>query len=190
MGFPFIFRPARFVCPEGQPCDPQELCKSEDYLLSDDVKSIAYTFDLVCDREIIIQSCFNAFLFGGFVGSLYYGEVIERKGRRRGTIESTMMMVGGLIVSLLAGNVTLFSLGVFLFNAGFRGFYNASLLTLSEVMNETSRASTPMVLAIGWASGQIIIALLAIWVSSWRLIFFYTLVPLAVLTYYVYKYTL
>jgi hypothetical protein len=41
------------------------------------------------------------------------------------------MMVVGLIISLLAGNVTLFSLGVFLFNAGFRGFYNASLLTLS-----------------------------------------------------------
>lgn len=57
-------------------------------------------------------------------------------------------------------------------------------------MNETSRASTPMVLAIGWASGQIIIALICVWVSSWRLIFFYTFAPLCVLTYYVYKYTL
>jgi MFS family permease len=100
------------------------------------------------------------------------------------------MMVFGLFVSLLAGNVTLFSLGVFLFNAGFRGFYNASLLSLSEVMNETSRASTPMVLAIGWASGQILIALIGMWVSSWRLIFFYTFVPLCILAYYVYKYTL
>jgi hypothetical protein len=57
-------------------------------------------------------------------------------------------------------------------------------------MNETSRASTPMVLAIGWASGQILIALICVWVTSWRMIFFYTLVPLAILTYYVYKYTL
>ncbi len=129
-------------------------------------------------------------MFGGFIGSLYYGEVIERKGRRWATIESTVMMVVGLVISLLAGSVTLFSMGVFLFNAGFRGFYNASLLTLSEVMNETSRASTPMVLSIGWASGQIIIAFICIWVSSWRLIFFYTLVPLIILTYYVYKYTL
>lgn len=99
------------------------------------------------------------------------------------------MMVVGLFISLLAGNVTLFSLGVFLFNAGFRGFYNASLLTLSEVMNETSRASTPMVLAIGWASGQIIIAIICIWVSNWRLIFFYTVIPLSILLYYVIKYT-
>jgi hypothetical protein len=86
---------------------------------------------LVCERKKILQACFTAFLFGGFVGSLYYGEVIERKGRRWATVETTAVMVVGLGVSLLAGNVTLFSLGVFLFNAGFRGFYNASLLTLS-----------------------------------------------------------
>lgn len=115
---------------------------------------------------------------------------MERKGRRWGTIESTGMMVVGLYISLLAGNLTLFSLGVFLFNAGFRGFYNASLLSLSEVMNETSRASTPMVLAIGWAIGQIIIAFLCIWVSSWRTIFFLTAIPISILTYHVYKYTL
>jgi len=57
-------------------------------------------------------------------------------------------------------------------------------------MNETSRASTPMVLAIGWASGQILIALICVWGTSWRMIFFYTLVPLTILTYYVYKYSL
>lgn len=158
--------------------------------MADDIKSIAYTFDLVCDRKRVLQACFNAFLFGGFLGSLYYGEVIERKGRRWGTIESTLMMVVGLFVSLLAGNITLFSLGVFLFNAGFRGFYNASLLSLSEVMNETARASTPMVLAIGWALGQIIIAFLCIWITSWRVMFFYTVIPLSILAYYVHKYTL
>jgi hypothetical protein len=41
-----------------------------------------------------------------------------------------IMMIGGLYMSVLAGNVTLFSLGVFFFNAGFRGFYNSSLLSL------------------------------------------------------------
>ena len=52
------------------------MCKTDTYQLSSDVKSIAYTFDLVCDRKKILQTCFNAFLFGGFIGSLYYGEVI------------------------------------------------------------------------------------------------------------------
>ena len=99
-------------------------------------------------------------------------------------------MLVGLYLSSLAGNVTLFSLGVFLFNFGFRGFYNASLLSLSEVMNETSRASTPMVLSIGWATGQIIIAIICIWVSNWRIIFLLTALPMTVLFYYVYKYTI
>ena len=131
MGFPFIFRPAEFSCLPDQPCKQQSQCLLPNHVLSPHIKSIAYTFDLVCERKKILQACFTAFLFGGFIGSLYYGEVIERKGRRWATVETTAVMVVGLIVSLLAGNVTLFSLGVFLFNAGFRGFYNASLLTLS-----------------------------------------------------------
>ena len=137
----------------------------------------------------MLQTCFNAFLFGGIIGSLYYGEIIERKGRRWGTIESTLVMLIGVYLAILAGNVTFFSLGVFLFNFGFRGFYNASLLSLSEVMNETSRASTPMVLAIGWAIGQIIIALICLFVNSWRVIFLLTAIPMTVLFYYVCKFT-
>ena len=46
-----------------------------------------------------------------------------------------MMMTAGILVSILAGNITIFSIGDFFFNAGFRGFYNASLLSLTEVMN-------------------------------------------------------
>jgi MFS family permease len=46
-----------------------------------------------------------------------------------------------------------------------------------------------MVLSIGWASGQIIIALICNFVSSWRTIFLLTVIPLTLLTYCVYKYT-
>jgi len=41
------------------------------------------------------------------------------------------MIVAGLYVSALAGQAWIFSIGVFFFNAGFRGFYNASLLSIS-----------------------------------------------------------
>lgn len=99
------------------------------------------------------------------------------------------MMIGGIGLSILSGNITVFSIGVFFFNAGFRGFYNASLLSLTEVMSEVSRVSTPMVLSIGWAFGQIFIAILAIFIVYWRTIFIITFIPLAILTYYAYNYT-
>ena len=98
-------------------------------------------------------------------------------------------MVSGLYLSLISGNITLFSIGVFFFNAGFRGFYNASLLCLVEVMNEVSRTATPMVLSIGWALGQIVIAIIGVFILSWRFIFFVTAVPLTVLLWYTYKFT-
>jgi hypothetical protein len=40
-------------------------------------------------------------------------------------------MLIGIVVSLFSGNVTLFSIGVFAINFGFRGFYNAAVLTLT-----------------------------------------------------------
>ena len=69
------------------------------------------------------------------MGSLYFGEVLERKGRKHAVVQSLAMMVGGLALSFLSGTPVLFSIGVFFFNAGFRGFYNASLLLLSEATN-------------------------------------------------------
>ena len=98
-------------------------------------------------------------------------------------------MVAGLYVSLVSPNLIFFSIGVFFFNAGFRGFYNASLLCLAEVMNEVSRTSTPMVLSIGWALGQIVIAILCIFINSWKVIFILTVLPLTFLLYQAYKWT-
>jgi hypothetical protein len=97
-----------------------------------------------------------------------------------------IMMVGGLTLSLIAGSAWLFSLGVFFFNAGFRGFYNASLLSVSEVTNEVTRTATPMVFSIGWALGQILIGFICILVINWQIIFFITVLPLAILFYFIY----
>ena len=96
------------------------------------------------------------------------------------------MMIGGLTLSFLSGSAWLFSLGVFFFNAGFRGFYNASFLSIAEVTNKVMRATTPMICSIGWALGQIIIGLLSLFLINWRFIFLLTVIPLAALLYYVY----
>lgn len=98
-------------------------------------------------------------------------------------------MVAGLYLSVLAGSAILFSFGMFFFSAGFRGFYNSSLLTLCEVMNEVSRAWTPMFLSIGWAIGQITIALIGVWIINWRIILLFTVIPLSILLYYAYMNT-
>jgi len=187
MGFPIFFQPAKFICKEGEDCSDAAVCqRGPPYTLSDEVKSVAYSFELVCNRHKYLTTCFEAFLYGGFIGSLYYGEVIERRGRKYAVIESLLMMIGGLTLSFLSGSAWLFSLGVFFFNAGFRGFYNASFLSIAEVTNKVMRASTPMICSIGWALGQIIIGLLSLILINWRFIFLLTLIPLAALLYYVY----
>lgn len=139
---------------------------------------------MYCDRKKYLDICFNAFLYGGFFGSLYYGEIQERKGRKYVVHESILLMLIGFVVSLVSGNITLFSIGVFLVNFGFRGFYNAAVLTLTEVSSETSRMTFPIFLHLGWALGQIIIALLGLGITSWRVIFIITAIPIAVLFVY------
>lgn len=97
-----------------------------------------------------------------------------------------MMMGAGLALALISGSAVLFSVGVFFFNAGFRGFYNASFLSISEVSDKVLRTSSPMVLSIGWALGQIIIALLALFIINWRIIFALTLIPIVILFYFIF----
>ena len=133
MGFPIIFRPAMLVCADGNPCTEEVGCNQTEIVVSDVIKSVAYTFDLVCDRRRLLQICFDAFLYGGLFGSLYYGEIIERKGRRYVISESMAVMIVGIMVSLVGGSITVFSIGVFLLNFGFRGYYNAAVLTLTEI---------------------------------------------------------
>lgn len=133
MGFPIIFRPAMLMCPNGQLCTEEEGCSQTGYTVSDAIKSVAYTFDLVCDRRRFLGICFDAFLYGGFFGSFYYGEIIERKGRRYVVFESMVIMAIGIIVSLVGGSLIVFSIGVFAINFGFRGYYNAAVLSLTEV---------------------------------------------------------
>ena len=96
------------------------------------------------------------------------------------------MMVGGLVLGMLSGSAVLFSIGVFFYNAGFRGFYNASFLSIAEVTEKVLRTSSPMVLSIGWALGQIIIAFICMFITSWRGIFFLTAIPLAILFYFIF----
>jgi fucose permease len=133
MGFPIIFQPAQFVCEPGEDCSEAAVCARGEHVLSPEFKSVAYSFDLVCDRKGFLRRCFESFLVGGFLGSLYFGEIIERYGRRHAVLQSLLMMMGGLYLSCVSGSAWIFSLGVFFFNAGFRGFYNSSLLSISEV---------------------------------------------------------
>lgn len=43
-----------------------------------------------------------------------------------------------------------------------------------------------MFLSIGWAVGQITIALIGVWLTNWRVIFLLTVIPLSILLYYAY----
>jgi hypothetical protein len=42
-----------------------------------------------------------------------------------------IVMLGGMTLSFLSGNLTLFAIGAFILNFGFRGFYNAAILTVT-----------------------------------------------------------
>ena len=58
MGFPIIFQPAQFECAPGEDCSEEAVCSRSSHRLSSEFKSVAYSFDLVCDRKKYLTTCF------------------------------------------------------------------------------------------------------------------------------------
>jgi OCT family organic cation transporter-like MFS transporter 4/5 len=181
MGFPLLLLAPTFLClPGEQPCSEAEACLGE-YRLVPVLDSVVTEFGLVCAKRQILSLCFEAFLIGGFLGSLWYGELIERKGRAYPMKEAMGVMLAGMALCLLARHMTVLGVGLFLVNFGFRGYANAVVNNLIEVSSDLWRQISPVSLSLGWALGQVTVGLLGIWGAGWRLILAMATVCMAVL---------
>ncbi|KAL4508170.1 hypothetical protein ABPG72_021543 [Tetrahymena utriculariae] len=192
MGFPYLFDTPEVACYNSSQTNEQAIyCTVENacsqntnyyYPDQNSSKSLTEQFDLICSEDSYEGISGALLLLGGCIGSLYYADSTEKAGRQRVIKECMWIMAISSLIATFSINIYMFSLCLLFFGIGFRAFFNACIIYLTETTSNTIRQLAPNILSIGWALGQIIIAFLAMINTSWYYFtFIYTAIPLLVL---------
>jgi len=110
-----------FSCSEVIACSGDFSYRYKDLTMMD--TSITGSFNLLCGRSIFKFYCYIIFWFGGCLGSLFFAEIMETKGRLTSLIIGNTIMGFSCIFCSLMDNIILFAFGLFLINFSFRGIF-------------------------------------------------------------------
>lgn len=163
MGFPYLFTTPDVACypeaglkTEAVTCTPDEACaKGMRYYYPNEEtnKSLTFKFDLLCEEDSYEGISGALLLLGGCIGSLYYADSTEKAGRIRVIKESTWIMAISALVATFSINIYMFAICLVFFGIGYRAYFNACIIYLTETTSNTIRQLAPNILSIGWALG-------------------------------------
>lgn len=175
-GRPFLFDPPQPICYDKNnatvSCTIQQACNGTyNYTLSDSsIHSLVYSFDLLCDYEYWSDLSGSAMFLGGFLGSFYYSEMQEKNGRHVAINQSLWVTSIAMIISVVSINVYLNILALLIASFGMFAYLNNSIIYFIEISSDNLRIMGPNLFLIFWALGEIVLAILHVWIQSWRLI--------------------
>ena len=110
---------------------------------------------------------------------------MESKGRTPVLLHSSMITSIFALVSAFAWRIEIFAFCVFMMNFGFIGFFNASIVFITEISSENLRQITPNLLLLAWSIGHILIAGIMSTFNHWNIVmFFFIGVPLLLTSFF------
>lgn len=124
-------------------------------------------FDLVCDRKWLVSNIKSVFMFGRFVGTVFFGQVSDRFGRRLCFFLTIALVLMTGIVVTLAKNVWLFIFLYFLQGVSQVGIYGCCFIFAMEIIGPKYRMGSGFLLHIVFSFGLIILAGISYFVRDW-----------------------
>lgn len=124
-------------------------------------------FDLVCDRKWLVSNIKSVFMFGRFVGTVFFGQVSDRFGRRLCFFLTIgLVLLTGIIVTL-AKNLWLFIFLYFLQGVSQVGIYGCCFIIAMEIIGPKYRMGAGFLLHIVFSFGLILLAGVSYLIRDW-----------------------
>jgi len=174
-GYTLLFMPPKILCTNKDGveslCTEEVACSQETTSYRFDpssVHSLVYDFGLICSKASIVDIGEPARFLGALLGSFYYSDIQQKKGRLFALTQSITLTAVAMMVSVLSFNAYLNIIAWCCAAFGLFGFLNASVVYFCEISSENLRLLGPNVFCIFWAFGNIFLSLVSKWNNSWQ----------------------
>ena len=127
-----------------------------------------------------VVSAVSYFLIATAIGGIIMGNISDRIGRKKTLVLSILGYGIFTVLCGLAQNMTQMIIFRFLVGLAVGGLWGAAAALVSEIWEPKTRGMATAILQTGWAGGNLLAALFAMWVLpvfGWRGMFFATGVP-------------
>uniref|UniRef100_A0A023GLG6 Putative synaptic vesicle transporter svop n=1 Tax=Amblyomma triste TaxID=251400 RepID=A0A023GLG6_AMBTT len=142
-------------------------CNSWEYDHSHYRSTIVDEWDLVCSRSWLVSLSQSVYMAGYMTSMIIFGQLSDRVGRRMVIcIALTILLTAGFSTLLSQSFVTFITLRYFV-SLGVSGVGATSFVLLMEVVGPAKRSFFGLAYEFGWATGYLVLALVAYIIKSW-----------------------
>ncbi|XP_022246530.1 organic cation transporter protein-like isoform X2 [Limulus polyphemus] len=128
---------------------------------------ITHLWNLVCEREALRSLMQTSYMVGFLVGSIVFGTISDRFGRRTTALLSILISIIAGISAALSPYYWLFLLMRFIVALGVAGLANSGFVLVIEVCGPTKRSTVAVIKELGFAVGLMVLAGLAYLWRDW-----------------------
>lgn len=132
--------------------------------------TITSDFDLVCDKKKLPNIAQAMFFAGILIGSVLYGTIADKLGRRVGLFATTVSTaISGILVSVSPSIVMYMIMRFFLGASSYNTLLTAFVL-VSEIVGPSKRVFTGINIEYSFAFGIMLLSVLAYFIRTWRIL--------------------
>ncbi|KAM6922183.1 solute carrier family 22 member 7-like [Lycodopsis pacificus] len=148
--------------------------------------TLATEWDLVCDRKSLTQTTGTIFFFGVMIGTIAFGFLCDKYGRKNTLLASYIMVTVSGFASAFANSYILFAVLRFLTGFGLAGITINSIVLSIEWVDTSHRSFIGVIGSLSWSAGNMLLAGFAFLVTDWRTLIMTVTAPVgfAVLTWW------
>ncbi|XP_023211270.1 organic cation transporter 1-like isoform X2 [Centruroides sculpturatus] len=141
-------------------------------------------FNVVCDKDWMPTVALSLYYVGGIVGSLWFGYVGDKWGRRIGFISSCTFYAAISIISCFPSNYIAYIVYRFLSGMAFPAFFQLPFVIAMEIISVEKRTRDGMLSSASFSVGLVITSGIAYSLQEWFPISLATSFPLLLLFIY------
>ncbi|XP_064460231.1 organic cation transporter protein-like [Ornithodoros turicata] len=154
------------VCRRYEDAD-SKLCRRVSYDRTVYRKTLTEEYDLVCGRTWVRTVVQSSVMAGVMLGTVAFGYVSDRRGRRCAVYTGALLHAAGCIVALLANNYVQYVLARLLLSLGTSSSYSFDVIFIESVAPRYRFVSS-VAISFGYTAGAIVVAVLNLTVQDWR----------------------